>query len=83
MSCFCVTETWLTHNVSGGEFIPTGYKIFRCVRGYKGGEVLIVNLTQLVRDATHVKGNLLDLVRCNCPERVGYWTTGKPQTISY
>ena len=37
--CFCVTESWLTANVSSGEVLPSNYAIYRHDRGARGGGV--------------------------------------------
>ena len=41
MSCFCVTKTWLSSNVSDSEILTSNYSIYRCGRGSRGGGVLL------------------------------------------
>ena len=41
LACLCLTETWLSDLVCNGEILPTGYNIYRCDRGSRGGGVLI------------------------------------------
>ena len=40
VDCFFITESWLTDSICDAEILPTGYHIYRCDRGGRGGGVL-------------------------------------------
>ena len=38
---FALTETWLSSSILNGEILPSGYSIYQCDRGSRGGGVML------------------------------------------